>query len=349
MKNNEFDILNNADEEIIEWLSSHENPLSEKETKRIFAMSEKKYNQKKKYFFLPDVSNDASVSETMNVEHYSRPKYYKAVLAASICLILTGAVITGFGLIGKLNDNIVPSQQDPYQYPSFETTTSYSESTFSTTYVTASDTTVTTATEVTAESTVTTFNDPDIYEEQSTTQTTVSESAEDIKQNIPPSSTSTPVDDNEQEKIEEYRAYANQLLIELNSIEKICGGNVLFDMNDSFTNENGDTFARVAELYFSNTDELISYIKSNVTDQLFNQRYSGISSKYIDADGKIYGKITTTESGYNWLDKKRDIINITDESFTILAEFEWYNSIKLMVINVALENGTWKIDSFSSI
>lgn len=349
MKNNEFDILNNADEEIIEWLSSHENSLSEKETKRIFAMSEKKYNQKKKYFFLPDVSNDASVSETINVEHYSRPKYYKAVLAASICLILTGAVITCLGLIGRLNNNIVPSQQDPYQYPSFETTTSYSESTFSTTYVTASDTTVTTAAEVTSESKVTAFNEPDISEEQSTMLTTVSESAKDIEQNIPSAPSETTANDIGQVENTDYKAYADNLPAELNIIEKICGGNVSFDMNDSFTNENGDTFARVTEFYFTNTEELISYIKSNVTEQLFNQRYSDITSRYIDIDGKIYGKTDMTESGFTWSDKERNIINITDSSFTILAEFEWYNRNELMVINAALEDGIWKIDSFSSI
>ncbi len=352
--NNEFDILNNANDETVEWLSTHNDALSSKELKRMFAMSEKKYNKKKKYFFLSTDSDDLEDADVTGVERYSRPKYYKTVFVASICLITAGAAITGAALISKLNNNTVDPNQNPYQYSSIETTVSCTGSTYSTTY---NNTLVNTAVETTTVSdnytASTTLNNLDIKGEQKSTQTTVPESQTVVTQNSPSVSSDIPVIDNNQADIKEYKTYAEQLLIALNYIEKIGGSNVPFDMNDSFTDENGNTFAKVIQTQFTNTNELLSYMRSNITDELINKRYSGIlytdNPRYIDVNGELYGKVSPTGSGFHWLDKDKEITDITGESFTVLAEFDWYGSSELMVINVVLDNGVWKINSFSSI
>lgn len=352
--NNEFDILNNANDETIEWLSTHNDALSGKDLKRMFAMSEKKYNKKKKYFFLSTDADDLEDADVTGVERYSRPKYYKTVFAASICLITAGAAITGAALIGKLNKNIVDPHKDPHQYASFETTTSCTDSTDLTTSKNTLINMTDVQTTVSENYTVSISSDnSEIKNEKVSTQSVVSEPQPTVTQVIPPVSSEIPVTDNNQADIKEYKTCAEQLLVALNYIEKIGESNVPFDMNDSFTDENGNTYAKVIQTQFTNTNELLSYMRSNITDELINKRYSGIvgsdSSRYVDFNGELYVKVAPTGSGFNWLDKEKKITDITDQSFTILAEFEWYGSSELMVINVVLDNGVWKINSFSSI
>lgn len=347
-KNNVFDILNNADEETVDWLSDYSAPLSDSDLKRMFAKSEKKYAHQKKYFFSVD-SDTTDKSKVIGVERYSRTRFCKAVFAASVCLLTTGAAVTGIILLNKLGRKNTVSPIGPSEYDVFSATTSYNDNSSSTTY---KEVPVRTSPALTTASSIYTTSTQSVYSNE------LNEPSE-VEIPIPESTTVATSDISSSEEREpqvkntECSKYADKLLIALNYIDKIGGGNVTFDMETEFTDENGNTFAKVIDTQFSNTDDLRIYIESHLTEAMINRRYSGIlyvdEPRYIDVNGELYGKVAPTGSGFNFLDKNREISDITDTSFTVYAPFEWYGSTQLMVIHVVLDNGEWKIDSFESI
>lgn len=42
------------------------------------------------------------------------------------------------------------------------------------------------------------------------------------------------------------------------------------------------------------------------------------------------------------------ISDVTENSFTVDAEYDNYGEVSVMEIKIVSENGTWKIDSFSA-
>lgn len=349
-KNNMFDILNNADEETVDWLSDCNAPLSDSDLKRMFAKSEKKYAHQKKYFFSVD-SDTTDKSKVIGVELYSRTKFRKAAFAASICLLTTGAAVAGIVLLNNLGRKNTVSPIGPSDYDVFSATTSYNDNNSSTT--TYKEVPVrTSAVSTTASGTYTTLTQPVSSDSQSiqevAVQPTAAESATVTTSDVSPSEEPEP-----QVQNTECSKYADKLLTALNYIEKFGGGNVTFDIDTAFTDESGNTFAKVINTQFANTDDLRNYIESNLTETMINNRYSGLlyvdEPRYIDIDGELYGKVAPTGSGFNWLDKDREIADITDTSFTVYAPFEWYGSSKLMIVHVVLDNGEWKINSFESV
>lgn len=93
-KQNIFDRLENADDRIIEEISQNSSPLGKSEKNRIFSMIEMKYNKQ--------TDNDTDFTpayEVKGVERYMRPKWYKPVYAAVICLVVIGAVAGGASLM----------------------------------------------------------------------------------------------------------------------------------------------------------------------------------------------------------------------------------------------------------
>lgn len=344
-KNNEFDILNNADEKTIDWLYDHTS-VSDRELKKIFDASEKKYTRQKKYFFSVD-SDSLDKTNVIGVERYSHKKFCKAAFAASICLFTTGAVVTGIILLNKLGRKNTVSPIGPSDYNAFSSTTTYNDNSLPTTY---NEIHAQTATALTTSSNIYTTLTQSSYSESQTepetaVQTTVTESTTLTAAVV--TTTEAHISNTECSK------YADKLLIALNYIDRIGGGNVTFDMDTAFTDESGNTFAKVIDTQFSNTDDLRNYIESHLTETMINKRYIEIlyvdDPRYIDVNGELYGKVAPKGSGFNFLNKNREISNITDTSFTLYAEFEWYGSTKLMVINIIYDNGEWKIDSFESI
>jgi hypothetical protein len=98
MKKNDLDILKNADDDIIEELVPFTND-NEKTKKRVFEMSEKKYNSKmEKAGRSTGNSNDTM---TFGVEKYSRPKWYKPLCTAAAIVVLLG----GAGTVAFMNNN----------------------------------------------------------------------------------------------------------------------------------------------------------------------------------------------------------------------------------------------------
>ncbi|MCR5730707.1 MAG: hypothetical protein K6G20_10190, partial [Ruminococcus sp.] len=94
MKKDDFDleILENADNEVIDALNSF--PSADEETKRrVFSMSEKKFNDLNNNF---EATDENSVK---GVETYSRPKWYRTVCVAAAALVLVGGGTATFAAL----------------------------------------------------------------------------------------------------------------------------------------------------------------------------------------------------------------------------------------------------------
>ena len=146
-----------------------------------------------------------------------------------------------------------------------------------------------------------------------------------------------------------YRAY--DLIEALDYVDKIDGGSMTLNMDTAFTDDNGYEFAKVIETNFSNTSDLREYMESVLTDNFINNKYPAIlgtsNPKYIDYNGELYGNTGGRGCGFSWTDKELEINNITDNSFTIVAEYNDYDSLEYMIIDVVLDDGVWKIDNIS--
>lgn len=94
MKKDDFDleILENADNEVIDALNSF--PSADEETKRrVFSMSEKKFNDLNNNF---EATDENSVK---GVETYRRPKWYRTVCVAAAALVLVGGGTATFAAL----------------------------------------------------------------------------------------------------------------------------------------------------------------------------------------------------------------------------------------------------------
>lgn len=105
-KQNDFDLLDNADDNVIEEISQNCSPLGKSEKNRIFSMIEKQYNK------CVDSDTDFTPAyEVKGVERYMKPKWYKPVRAAVICLVLIGAAAGGASLMKSFVDKDITVHQ----------------------------------------------------------------------------------------------------------------------------------------------------------------------------------------------------------------------------------------------
>lgn len=94
-----FNVLENADSQVIDELSEICFPLSSGETERIFASAEKKYNSQK------NTADDMIFDKVEGVERYMRPKWYKPVYTAAVSLVVIGGVAGGITLMRGLRNS----------------------------------------------------------------------------------------------------------------------------------------------------------------------------------------------------------------------------------------------------
>lgn len=149
----------------------------------------------------------------------------------------------------------------------------------------------------------------------------------------------------------DYTAEASRLMGALDYIDKIGGGNIPKD-EENIVDVNGRQFAKVAA-QFSNTADLDSFMKENLSDSLIENRYShilgGDEPYYVDIDGELYGYVTAKGCGYAWiLENDEPVISIkdaTDSSFTAVTKFDDFGGESEMELNIISDNGLWKISS----
>lgn len=98
-KYSEFDILEKADDSITGRIAQELPPRDEKETERIFMMSEKKYNAR------ISGSADFEPEQTVSgVEHYRQPRWLRVAAAAAACLGLISAAVGGAYMLRGMKD-----------------------------------------------------------------------------------------------------------------------------------------------------------------------------------------------------------------------------------------------------
>lgn len=189
-------------------------------------------------------------------------------------------------------------------------------------------------------------NTENIISDEETTPTEISEDEPDTKAETVYSNenNNSAIADSSQE----YMDTAYELIGALDYIDKIGASNMPFDESAVYTDENGNTFAKVTRTQFSDTSDLREYMESYLTDSFLNDRYSGILGTddpiYIDIDGMLYGKTDAKGGGFPWTDTPLKIENVTGSSFNILAEYDNYGASETMSIEVVMDDGRWKIN-----
>ena len=108
-KNNiDLKILENANDDMLSAMSSKYSPLDDEAANRIFAISKRKYKMRK---YGRDFS---TADEVTGVDVYMKPKWYKPVKAAVICLITLGGIGIGAAFIKNFRSkNIITEAPDP--------------------------------------------------------------------------------------------------------------------------------------------------------------------------------------------------------------------------------------------
>lgn len=187
--------------------------------------------------------------------------------------------------------------------------------------------------------------------EAETTENSGTAEQTDVSESVP-DETEAPTDD-EITGDDELVSAARQLLGALNYIDQIGGGNIPRD-DENAIDVDGRQFAKVSA-QFTDTADLDEYMRSYLTDNFIESRYSGIlggdEPYYIDIDGELYGYVTAKGCGFQWImEDGEPVVEITDsseDSFTAAAKYDDFGAESEMTINVKMDNGSWKIDSIS--
>lgn len=181
----------------------------------------------------------------------------------------------------------------------------------------------------------------------------VSEADSSESQESDESSANSSQDEENQERDDYgYISYVDTLIGALDYIDKIGASNIPFDDGATYVNGNGATYTRVANTQFSSTADLKEYMESYLTDEMINDRYSAIlgtdTPLYIDHDGELYGIDAPKAGGFAWTNENTKLLDETDSSFTIIAEYDNFGVTDTLAIQVVKDDdGNWKTNSFS--
>lgn len=152
---------------------------------------------------------------------------------------------------------------------------------------------------------------------------------------------------------EDFVSQASRLMGALDYIDRIGGGSIPKDENDT-VEVDGRQYAKV-NAQFTNTADLKQFMEENLSETLIQNRYShilgGKQPYYIDIDGELYGYVTAKGCGYPWITEDgKPVISITDvsdDSFTAVAKFDNYGNACEMNLDIFFTDGFWKIASVS--
>ncbi|MBR4626846.1 MAG: hypothetical protein IKO47_03975 [Ruminococcus sp.] len=151
---------------------------------------------------------------------------------------------------------------------------------------------------------------------------------------------------------------AEELEANFTEVDKLgCPGSISCDTNtvQSVHDKNDQyfTYYKVTDSRFTSVESVKEYCLNTVTEELFNERYIGYikadntnAPLFKEFDGELYTMI-----GVNNYERTPEgaptVYDVTENSFTMqyqTADVDWYNVVKLKVIN---ENGTWKVAEYA--
>lgn len=162
-----------------------------------------------------------------------------------------------------------------------------------------------------------------------------------------------------------YIEKAKELREALFTIDQLKGRNIGFDMNDTFTAENGDIWAKVDDERFQCTDDIRNLMESSMTTELINKQYSGYTGYsrligtdkpyYVDIDGVLYGNLTVNAAldeyatNYSWVNDEvtsaQEHIYETDTEYFVFTEADYTTRRQWRKLGIVLENDIWKLNS----
>lgn len=156
-----------------------------------------------------------------------------------------------------------------------------------------------------------------------------------------------------------YMEKAKELREALFIIDQLKGRKIGFDMNDTFTAENGDIWAKVDDERFQCTDDIRDLMESSMTAELIDKTYSRLIGTdkpyYADIDGVLYGNLTVNAekdakaTNYSWVDDEvvsvHEHIYETDTEYSVFTQAYYTTRFQWRMLGIALENDIWKLNS----
>ena len=145
-----------------------------------------------------------------------------------------------------------------------------------------------------------------------------------------------------------YRSVAEELLLNLDTIEKLNEFSVKCNIDIS-AEKDGVTFYKTVDRNYSSTADVNNYLSMNLTESLIADRYGNITGGnnpvLKDVNGDLYVRKNYEKGdGFNWN---------KDESGNIILEISETNSEKFTVhssghiITIVNDNSLWKVDSIN--
>ncbi|MGN0620284.1 MAG: hypothetical protein ACI4I9_00305 [Porcipelethomonas sp.] len=344
-KSNKLHILDNADDNIIDQLSSFP-VLTENEKERMFVMSKRKLNKLRRNISMPDTQNDPDETSVNGSEHYRRTFSYKPFLTVAACLVVAvGAAGTVHMLKNSGGGNgIVDIDPDPASSAATENTES--------TAVTEGRKNVTVSKETVPEDEYENIERAnEIIAQEKAEAERIAEAEREADRSAEEEIAMLEMQD--QIEQENCKTIALELMNALDKIDRIGGGAGLAydDSINPYYDEDGNIkYAKVTDTQFGSTFELRNYMDEYFTENLIDQRYSDIldtdEPRCIDYDDSLYIDITRPRGcGFFWADSQVYISDVTYNSFTAVAEYEDFGAVSRLSMNIVLED-SWKIDSF---
>lgn len=147
---------------------------------------------------------------------------------------------------------------------------------------------------------------------------------------------------------QEHLTDATAILNNLNSIDRIGGGDVETDTADT-KQEGSVTFEKVTDSRFTKVDDVKKYVTDNICGTLldrYSDLYEGDSAYFKEIDGALYFNRSPKGSGFTFTDTPV-ITDITDDSFTVTVKFDNFGGDSELAVKAVKDNGLWKASSFS--
>ncbi len=325
-KNNQFDILENADDAIVERLAQTA-IITDDAKKRMFNMSKKKLSQMQRENNIKTVDETEAEETVSGVEKY-KPKWYRTVASAAACIAVLIGIAGAVVLLKKSGGSGV--DEPP---PVIQATVSTTSET--TAYVSTSQITMSTSNHTTYTNSTSTLEA--VSTETFTEQTEPSTTAEVIE---------TPAETEQTAANPEYPSIARELFEKITVFEKLSSSAVDYDFDAK--PDGYDGYYLVNNFPYNSVDEMREDLLNTMSASSVS-RYSSLldtdAPLYIDTNGSVYiqpyprgGLYTNFE--YNTI----EIISETDTSFTASVNFDNFGAVSKAVMECAYVNGKWIID-----
>lgn len=331
-KNNQFDILENADDAIVDRLAQTA-LIPDDAKKRMFNMSKKKLSQMQRENNIRPVDETETEETVSGVEEY-KPKWYRTVASAAACIAVLIGIAGAVVLLKKSGGSGV--DEPP---PVIQATVSTTSET--TAYVSTSQITTSTSNHTTYTNSTFTTNSTSTLEAISTETFT--------EQTEPPTTaevSETPAETEQTAANPEYPSIARELFEKITVFEKLSSSAVDYDFD---VNADGyDGYYLVNNFPYNSVEEMREDLLNTMSASSVS-RYSSLldtdSPIYIDADGSVYIQPDPRGGLYtNLLYDTIEIISETDTSFTASVNFDNFGEVSKAVMECAYVNGKWIID-----